>query len=75
MLRLASQAILINTRVTASYRMSYLICKEAMKTGMERASIMALFPGGKCFPLKAGMAGEVVATLWGGTKGPGAGPF
>jgi hypothetical protein len=21
------------------------------------------------------MAGEVVATLWGGTKGPGAGPF
>jgi len=55
--------------------MSYLICKEAMKTGMERASIMALFPGGKCFPLKAGMAGEVVATLWGGTKGPGAGPF
>ena len=44
--------------------------------GPERAFMSALFPGGKLIPARrAGMAGEVVATVWGGTEGARAGPF
>jgi hypothetical protein len=51
MLSLASKARLSNARVTTSYRMSYLSYKETMKTGTGRASVLALFPGGKFFLL------------------------
>lgn len=76
MLSLTFQARLSNTRVTTAYRMRCGRYKETMKNWHEACTHNGTVSRGEMLPARrAGMAGEVVATLWGGIKGPGAGPF
>jgi len=54
-----------------------VVYKFPTSTGTQRALTISTVSRGQCFPArKTGMAGEVVATGWGGTEGgPGAGPL
>src|SRR5438309_1119937 len=56
--------------------MLMVVYKFPTSTGTQRALTIGTVSRGQCFPArKTGMAGEVVATVWGERRGPGAGPL
>ena len=56
--------------------MLMVVYKFPTSTGTRRALTISTVSRGQCFPArKTGMAGEVVATVWGGTEGAQCGPL